>query len=174
MGSWFSTVMDVLPLVASDISKLFPSSKAVAQIKSDPEGVYKAQKTYQDLTSSGRARLLKQQTTGMDRSTLCKAVTIIQDKWGESMKSFELFETLIESATKDWKFDSNTVEQLESNSDGTKLLYLKIVNNCEKYHLAICYFEAEVQVNQQILLGGLISEGLLAKDDKNNIYLNFE
>lgn len=92
------------------------------------------------------------------------------------MKSFESFETLIESATKDWKFDSNTVEQLESNSGGTKLLqlYFKIVNNHEKYHLAICYFEAEIQVNQQVLFGGLMSEGLLAKDDRNNIYLNFE
>ena len=79
MGSWFSTVMGALPLVASEVSKLFPSSKAVAQIKSDPEGVYKAQKTYQDLTKSRRARLFKQQTTGMDRSTLSKAVTIIRD-----------------------------------------------------------------------------------------------
>lgn len=174
MGSWFSTVMNALPVVANEVSKLFPSSKAVAQIKSDPEGVYKAQKTYQDLTRSRHARLFKQQTTGMDRSTLCKAVTVIQDKWGESLKSFESFQTLVESATKDWKFDTNTIEQLESNSSGTKLLYFKIVNDNKKYHLAICYFEAQVQVDQQVLFGGLMSEGLLAKDDKNNIYLNFE
>lgn len=177
MGSWYSTVMDALPVVESKNERLFPSKKATAAVTSDAKSVYESKQQFHELSQEGKVKLYKQQITHMDRETLKKVVTRIERDWkgNTSVTEFRSFKMLVESATEGWKFTVNNVEELEMSSDGMVFLYFKIVlEDDNTYNLAICHLHATVRATRNLVIGGMMAEGLLARDEeKKNIYLQF-
>lgn len=175
-ASWFSTVMDSIPVVVEAAKKFFPSSKARAAITGDAEAVYKAKQNWEEMTKNREVKLYKQQITNMDKQTLKSVVMVLERDWDDSVKQLPSFKMLVESAKNEWKFQGNVVEQIEWGRKGTEFLYYKIIQDSGEYHLAICHLKVpgDTRVSDNVVIGGLMAQGLLARDKDNNIYLQFE
>ena len=174
-ASWYSTVMEALPVVADGVTKLFPSKKALGAITSNPEAVSKGKDSYEKLSKTGSVYLYKQQVTGMDKVTLTKVVLTFLQNVNSEVTALLSVEMLKASATDEWMFSGNIVEELENSPSGTNFLFYKIfIDSKGKYNIAICHLQASCKITTDVLIGGLIAEGLLARDKDNRaVYLQF-
>lgn len=177
MGDCFSIVMSKLPVVESKDGKLFPSEKALAAVTSDAKSVCESKQQFDELSQAGKVKLYKQQITHMDRGTLKKVVEQIERDWSGSVVEFASFKKLFRSATDKWQYTENAAEELEISVDGKEILYFKIIrqgNENTTYNLAICHLcIATTSAHPNLVIGGMMAEGLLARDEEKNIYLQF-
>ena len=166
----FIAIMDDIPTTNNTE---FLIARAIGIIKSDPEAVYEGMSIYQNLREQKRTMCDKQSYKGLDKSKAACVAESMQKKAKINSFSFKL---LLKCLTDDWKFDSNTVDEIESNKDGTTLLFYNI--HCHhatttKYDIAICFFKAEAQLRSAHVIGGLITERYLGKDAQNRLYIQF-
>ena len=167
-----ASILDGIPLAAE---KCFPSTKALGVITADPEAVLKGKDVYKKKSCEGSLKIYKQKILNMDKDTLIKAAEVIKRDWEVEMNQFRSFKMLIESTTKrDWSYDSNVVEELERNSSGTQFLFFHVIRSeHDKYSLAICHLKSDTQLQNDVMIAGLILEGLLGKDEQKRLYLQF-
>lgn len=152
----------------------FPSTKALGVITLDPEAVSKGKSLYKTKSVEGTLKLYKQKIKNMDKPTLRKAVQVIQNDWDVEVQELNSFKMFVASTTEDgWSYDGNRVEELEHNSSGTQFLFFQVQRNEDKYSLAICYLKSDTPLYNEVLIAGMMIEGLLGKDEKPRLYLQF-
>ena len=126
------------------------------------------------MSEEGNVQFYKQKITGMDRKTLQNVFKTIERDWGLQIHEFPKFEQLIK--TGEWREGSNgEVENMERSSNGTQFLFYNVQQsgyNTGKYNLVICHLNASTEISQDVLIGGMINEGLLARDtERDELYL---
>ena len=166
--------MDKLPVSAQEH---FPSKKALDVMKADPDTVNEGRKCYEKmLKTAGSVNLYKQQIVGMDEHTLKQVVNTFAEKLDPEVKQLGSLKKLQKIANGLWAFKGNNVdEELQVTSDGTNFLFYNIsVDEMDRYNLAICHLKASEETTRDVLIGGLMAEGLLATDEeKTAVYLQF-
>ena len=166
-----ASILDGIPLAAE---KSFPSSKALGIITADPEAIIKGKDVYKTKSVQGTVKIYKQQIINMDKHTLIKAVEVIERDWDVDMKEFRSFKMLIESTKRDWSYATNVVDELERNSDDTHFLFYHITRSeHDKYSLAICHLKSDTVLQNNVMIAGLMLEGLLGKYEQKRLYLQF-
>ena len=73
-----------------------------------------------------------------------------------------------------WIDDSNQVEVIERSYNCTQILFVNVQRSTYsgKYNLVICHLKANTEISEDVLIGGMITEGLLARDaGQNKLYL---
>ena len=167
-----ASVFDKIPMA---VEKGFISSKALGAITDDPEGILKGKDVYKTKSAQGTLKIYKQKIINMDKDTLIKAIEVIKRDWDVDMNDFSSFKMLIESTTQgDWSYDTNTVEELERSSSGTRFLFYNITRSeHDKYSFAICHLKSDTALQNNVMIAGLMLEGLLGKDEQNRLYLQF-
>lgn len=168
------TVNSIMEGIPTATDKDFPSAKALAVITLDPEAVSEGKDVYKTKSVEGSLKLYKQKMTKMDKSTLRKAVQAIQRDWDVDVQEMDSFKMFVASTTEEgWNYDSNVVEELEHNSSGTQFLFFQVVRDEGKFSLAICNLKSDTPLYNEVLIAGLMIEGLLGKDEKQRLYLQF-
>ena len=169
MGSPYSKLMKDIP---KSVNKEFPSVKAAAVIKSDAEGVQRGRENYAYMKERGTISLCKNRWISVERHLLSNFIDFIKKEWkiDETLSLNILHKTV---TSQDWEFSTNTVEELEASHDGTSYFYCVVHNHHNgKLSVAVCYMNAATYLGAPTLIGGLISEGILTKDDEDKLYLN--
>ena len=169
MGDWLSTVMKDIPLTTD---KTFPSKKAKAAITADPRAVHEGKALYREGVESGTLQLFKQKLTGLDSKSSKHIGELLRDHWTFEINKLSL-EILIRSITQ-YTFSEGSVDEIETSSDGTVFFYYVIKRNSDNdTDLAICYLKTSKRLEPAILFAGLLTEGLLGKDENDELYLQF-
>ena len=168
MGS-YSSLMKKIPKTEH---KKFPSSRAIGVIKADPEGVLNGKDIYKTKRDEGTMKLFKQYFTGLNKAALDGMAELVSKQWKDEFEDDPLSIKILEKVST-FSFNDNAMEELEQSKDGTKMVYfiIKANHSTHTYDLAICFLKSSVQLNTQTLFGGLITEGLLGKDEDDQLYL---
>ena len=166
----FIAIMDEIPTTNNTE---FLIARAIGVIKSDPEAVYEGMSIYQKLREQEGAMCYKQSYKGLDKSKAACVAESMQKKGKINSLSFKI---LLKCLTGDWNFVCNTVEEIESNKDGTTLLFYNI--HCHHatttmYDIAVCFFKAKARLISAHVISGLITERYLGKDAQNRLYIQF-
>ena len=167
-----NTIMEGIPMATETD---FPSAKALGVITLDPEAVSKGKSLYKTKSVEGTLKLYKLKIKNMDKPTLRKAVQVIQHEWDVKVQEMDSFKMFVASTTEEgWSYDDNIVEELEHDSTGTQFLFFQVQRNEDKYSLAICYLKSDTPLYyNEVLVAGMMIEGLLGKDEKQRLYLQF-
>ena len=140
-----------------------------------PEAARNGRKKYKSMMKEGKVKMYKQKVTGMDIETLKKFLSTVKQEF--NLDTFPLFKELTECIISDeWSQDKPITERIEMSLNSLEcLLYnLQCDESKEKYNLALCHIIiSDSTINDSVVVGGLLSEGLLAKDEKENVYLQF-
>ena len=167
-----ASILDRIPMAAE---KSFPSTKALGVITDDPGAVSKGRDVYKTKSCEGSLKIYKQKILKMDQETLIRAVEVIKRDWEIDMNEFRSFKMLIASTTqRGWSYDTNTVEELEHNVSNTHFLFYHVTRNeHDQYNFAICHLKSDTALQNNVMIAGLMIEGLLGKDEQNRLYLQF-
>ena len=167
MGSPHSKVMKEIPKATN---RDFQSRRAMAIIRSNPEDVLNGIPFYDELRCQGRTTLFKQKVMSVDKSTLSSISEMIKH-WNIQDLSTSILHRIL--TTDNWVFESNEVEEINISRDGTTFLYYVIQYNywTGKYNMVVCHLKTDVRLNSETMIAGLISEGILGKDDEDKMYL---
>ena len=174
MGSSVSRVMESIP---SAPDKQVQTGRALGIITSNPGEVIKGKEEYINMSRHGTVKLYKQKFLGLNRVALKGTAKILQDKWKFTMKDFASFDSLVQSLSNDkWVYESNIVEEIETGKDGNTLLFFIVKQRPDdKFDFYVCYLKTETgkYVSAHYMIGGMLTEGLLGKDDAKQLYLVF-
>ena len=169
MGSAYYKLMQDIP---KSVNKDFPSSRVAGIIKSDAEEVLRGIEIYACMKGTGTISLFKNRWISVERHDLSNLIDFIKKELKiHDTPSLYSLNKLITS--QDWTFSTNIVEELEVSRDGSSFVYCAVHNHHNgKLSVGVCCMKAETHLSPQTMIGGLISEGLLTKDDECKLYLN--
>ena len=166
-----STILDGIPTATE---KTFPSNRALGIITADPAAIANGKDTYKKRSADGEVTLYKQKIVNMDSEALSKAVKLLERGWDLDTRQFRSFKMFVASKDNHWSYDDNVIEELEQTNNGTQFMFFRVIRNASgKFSLAICHLKSDQPLQNDVLIGGLIMEGLLGKDEEKKIYLQF-
>ena len=153
-----------------------PSSEDVHYTRmGDLETVRRAKNVFNAMSEEGHVKIYKQRMIGCDRQTLEKVFKTIERDWGVQINDFPEFKDLIaETRASRWMEDSDQVEVIERSNYGAQILFVNVQQSIYsgKYNLVICHLEAHTKISNDVLIGGMITEGILARDvERDRLYL---
>ena len=151
MGSPYSKLIESIP-PARD--KTFPSKKALGDIMAHPEIVPEDKNSY----NVKFEQCVKLRYRDIERHTLNDIGKLINTIPMTQVVKTHFCET-------DWEFDS--CEETDMCEDTFMFLGVKEKKLYDRYELAFCFLKANTRLSNATLIGGLINEGLLGKDDSN-------
>lgn len=138
----------------------------------DLEAVRRAKNEFNELSEASRVRIYKQKMTGCDKQTLENVFKTTQRHWGVHINDFPEFKVLV-SNIKTRELNGE-FEVIERSSNGTQYIFANVQQSIYtgKYNLVLCHLNASTEISRNVLFGGMMSEGLLARDDeRNRLYL---
>ena len=157
--------MDSIP---STNDKTFLSERALGILQANPDEVL--QGIYAPFIH-GEKKIVRLRCSGLDRPSLTAVAKSIRDKWNVELRVFEPFLDFITNEA--LTFKNKFLDEIITSSDNTKFLFVNVrKNEAEEYEIALCYYVASASMNTPFMLGGLIKEGLLGKDEQK-LYLLF-
>ena len=157
--------MDLIPIA---VRRDFISQEASSLISKNPREAVTGIEVYKGMLREGKIKIYKQKMTGMDIQTLKRLLNTIKQDWNIRTNIFnELTENI---ACGKWK---QNVEKIEMSSKKSECLFynLQYDKSNEKYHIALCYIITDSTLSDSVVVGGLLSECLLAKDENRKLYL---
>ena len=166
-------LMDLIPSVSQ---RDFMSFKAHKEMTENPAAAVNGKNVYRGMLNEGKVKMYRQKITGMDFHTLKELLNTIKDDWGLSQDIFPRFEELIKNVISDETITFDKKEDIEMSPDCSECLVYNLQSDqaSGKYHFAICHIiAADLPFNKATAVGGLMLEGLLGKDEKKNLYLQF-
>ena len=169
-GTSFSKVMEGIP-TATD--RTFRSNKVLNVLKTKTDEVVNGRDSYNTRFEDGTIKISKLRFNGLDRKTLKSTGELMKRELDVGVHNYMSLSLLLGVLSReDSEFDSDIVEEIESNKELTKFVYVTVKRNeNNEYDLAFCYVESTVPINTGIMIGGLIKEGLLCKGEDDEIYL---
>ena len=139
----------------------------------DLQEVRRGRKSYEKLSSEGKAKIYRQKMTKTNRETLQDVLSRVKRQWAIEEEEFPNFCQDIHNILAGVEYDM--IENMERSSNGTKFLFYHVqrtvVNESSKYDLVLCYLTANTEVNENEFVGGLVTEGYMAVNRQENIYL---
>ena len=165
-----------MALIPSVSRRDFISDTARKEMTENPAATVEGKKAYKGMLNEGKVKMYKQTMTGMDIQTLKKLLNTIKDDWGLGQDIFPGFEELIKNVISDETITFDKKEEIEMSPNCSQCLVYNLQSDqaSGKYHFAICHIiAADLSFNKATAVGGLILEGLLGKDEKKNLYLQF-
>lgn len=153
-------------------NRSFESKRLTALVNKYPESVCKGINIYKQLREQSKVEIIKTRGTSLTKSVLSDTALMITRVIGNpNMISFNL---LLQILTRDtWTLNHEVIEELELSPDETKFLYFVVRYNgsTNTYDFAVCYSKANCKLNREVFTAGLITEGLLGKDNESRLYL---
>ena len=140
----------------------------------DQDTVRRAKNEFKAMSEGDDVEIYKQRTTGCDKQTLQNVFKTIERDWGVQINDFPEFEELIANIrASEWMDDTDEVEVIQRSSNGTQFLFVNVQQTIYgKYNLVICHLKANNDISEDVLIGGMITHGLLARDaGRNRLYL---
>lgn len=169
-GDQSSYVIDGIPQAQN---KTFRSEKALAVIKTNTDEVVRGRDSFNARFEEGKIKISKIKLTGLNRETL-KNTLETMNEWDKEKQRFEGFNVSLKLISRELSvFETDCVEDILSNGDETRFLHLNIIKTSDqqKYELAACFVKSTIPINPGIMVGSLIKDGLLGKDEHGNLYL---
>ena len=164
-----------MALIPSVSRRDFISDTARKEITENPAAAVDGKNVYRGMLNEGKVKMYRQKITGMDNQTLKKLLNTINDDWGLGQDIFPGFEELIKNVLSNETITTDKKEEIEMSPDYSECLVYNLQSDqaSGKYHFAICHIAADLPFNKATAVGGLMLEGLLGKDEKKNLYLQF-
>ena len=152
-------------------NKAFPSDKAMGIITSNEGEVIKGKDSYNARFEQGEIKISKLKFTGLNRDTL-RSTLESMEQLDEDIQQFGGYRLSLQTILREAdEFDTKIVEELFSNGDNTKFLFLNMNHKYQKYDVAVCLVKCSAPINSGIMVGFLIKEGLLGKCESGKLYL---
>ena len=166
-------IRDVLSRITSSAPVLQFGEDVHYTRMGDLETVRRAKNVYHAMSEEGCVQIFKQRMTGCDRQTLENVFNTKERDWGVQMDDFPKLKALISNIrAREWMNDKEEV--IERSSNGTQFVFANVQQSIYtgQYNLVLCHLKANTEISENVLIGGMMTEGLLARDgESNTLYL---
>lgn len=152
----------------------FPYHKIGSFVSGDPAAVRSGKSVYQNLKKQGLVKLfIKEKYKNVKEEALPSIAEGLKILKNSDLKSVQMLFEALKSPI--YMTSNNVIEEIENSSDGTTFFYCSISVNeeTERFNIAICCIQVERAITGAEMAAGLMTEGILGKDEKDRLYLQF-